>query len=324
MFFIITFLIIICIIYYLYKYFLPSSNIDPYGKYVLITGCGSGFGYLLAIELDKQGFNVCATVHNVQSELLLKKSLSSRSMVFVLDITKQDDIDRAYEIIKQKTNSLHALVNNAGMSKSNYIDWMTMESIRQHMNVNYFGHVAITKTFLPLLISKRYSRIINVSSITGFISFSSASAYSASKYALEAFSDCLRREMIPWNLYVSIIEPGGMRTSFLDGQELFLKNTWNQLSVDIQKRWGENFANKLIKQLTDNPFINNAEDPMKVVRDIQHAIMNINPYIRYRPGWQSKLIFTISFLFPDWLLDKLVLAGASNLIPDGIHTQLKQ
>jgi NAD(P)-dependent dehydrogenase (short-subunit alcohol dehydrogenase family) len=322
MFFIITLAIILSVIYQLYKHFFPSSNINPHGKYVLITGCSSGFGYTLAIELDKQGFNVFAGVRSIQNASSLKQQLSPRSVVFVLDITKQEDIDAAYTMIKEKTNTLHALVNNAGISRSNYIDWMTIELMRKNMDVNFFGHVAMTKTFLPLLISKRDSRVINVSSILGFMSFSSSSAYSTSKYALESFSDCLRREMAPWGLRVSVIEPGGMRTSFLNQQETFSKNLWNELPSDIQQQWGEDFANKLIKQIVDNPFMNNAEDPVKAVRAIQHAVMNSNPQIRYRPGWQAKLIFIIFILFPDWLVDRLLLAGAAGLIPAGIHNQL--
>jgi len=323
MFFILTLITIFYITYQLYKHFFPSPNIDPNDKYVLITGCSSGFGYTLAIELDKQGFNVFAGVRNIQSKSLLDRHLSSRSIVFILDITKQEDIDTAYNLVKEKTNTLHALVNNAGVSKGNYIDWMTVELMRKHMDVNFFGHVAMTKKFLPLLISKRDSRVINISSISGFISFTSTAAYSTSKYALESFSDCLRREMAPWGLRVSIIEPGGMRTSFLNEQEAFSKKMWNELSSDTQQRWGEDFSNKLIKQMVDNPFMNNMEDPLKAVRAIQHAVMNTNPQIRYRPGWQAKLIFIIYLIFPDWLVDKLLFAGSSSLVPAGIRNQLK-
>jgi NAD(P)-dependent dehydrogenase (short-subunit alcohol dehydrogenase family) len=165
--------------------------------------------------------------------------------------------------------------------KSAYIDWMTIELIRQSMNVNFFGHVAMTKTFLLLLISKCDSRVINVSSITGFISFVNSSAYSVANYAPESFFDCLPRETAPWGWRVSIIEPGGMRTPFLDGHETLIRNNWKELPSNIQQRWGEHFSNKLIKQLVDNPFVNKTEDPLKVVRAIQYAVMNRNPKIRY-------------------------------------------
>ncbi len=94
--FIITLIIILSITYQLYKHLFPSSNINPHGKYVLATGCSSDFGYALAIERDKQGFNVFPDICHLRSESLLKKHLSSRSIVFVLDITKQEEIDAAY------------------------------------------------------------------------------------------------------------------------------------------------------------------------------------------------------------------------------------
>jgi hypothetical protein len=78
-----------------------------------------------------------------------------------------------------------------------------------------------------------------------------------------------------------------------------------------------------MKQLIDNPFVNKAEDLLKAVRVIQYAVMNTNPKIRYRLHWQAKLMFTIYIIFPAWLGDKLLLAGSSDLIPDGLSNQLK-
>ena len=323
MYFVVISILLLYVTSRLYKYFIPSRNINPTGKYVLITGCSSGFGYALAIELDKRGFNVFAGVRSMQKASTLKQQLSSRSVVFILDITKQEDIDAAYTMIKAKTNTLHALVNNAGMSKNSYIDWMTMELMRQHMEVNFFGHVAMTKTFLPLLIAKRDSRVVNVSSIAGFMGFGSTAAYSSAKYALESFSDCLRREMAAWNLRVSIIEPGAMKTSFLDEQATSFRSVWNDSPADTRQRWGEDFLERLMKEILHNPFTDNAEDPLKAVRDIEHAVMNTHPYIRYRSGWQAKLLFIVYILFPDWLLDKIVLASISNVMPIGIRDQIK-
>ena len=98
-------LIILYISYRLYQHFFPTPNINPNGKYVLISGCDTGFGHGLAIEFDKQGFNVLAGVYNPDNENSLKNKLSSQATVFQLDITKQEDIDAAYELVKEKTNT---------------------------------------------------------------------------------------------------------------------------------------------------------------------------------------------------------------------------
>ncbi|CAF1558980.1 unnamed protein product, partial [Rotaria sordida] len=117
---IVGFVIVFYIFYRLYQHFFPTPNINPNGKYVLISGCDSGFGHALAIELDKQGFNVLAGVLVPDNVTSLKENLSSRATVFCLDITKEEDIDAAFVLVNEKTKVLHALVNNAGIGVSGH------------------------------------------------------------------------------------------------------------------------------------------------------------------------------------------------------------
>ena len=325
MWLIIGFLFLFYISYRLYQHFFPTPSINPNGKYVLITGCDSGFGHGLAVELDKQGFNVLAGVLLPDSVISLTNELSSKATVFQLDLTKQDDIDAAYDLIKDKTNTLHALVNNAGIGAGGYIDWISLEFMRRIMDVNFFGQVAMTKKFLPLLIAKRNSRVVNVCSVMGFTSPPGISAYCASKHAFESFSDCLRREMYPWGLRVSIIEPGWLRTGIIQGHDRLIRELWSKLPSEIQNRWGDNFFNELIeKSVTNSPFIKNAEDPMKVVRALQHAVSNTEPRIRYHPDWQGTLIFYPLSMFPAWLADILFVKLATpSIAPLGVNNQIK-
>jgi short-subunit dehydrogenase len=319
MFLVIGLVILLYIFYRLYRYFFPTLDIHPHGEYVLVSGCDTGVGHILAIQLDKQGFNVLAGVYIPENIPLIKNKLSPKATVFRLDITKQEDINAAYDLVKEKTKTLHALVNNAGIIAHGCIDWTSLELMHKIMNVNFFGHVAMTKKFLPLLITKRNSRVVNMCSATGFFAFPNTSAYSASKYALESFSDCLRREMFPWSLHVSIIEPGTLRTTMTEGYADSLQNVWNELSVDTQERWGIDFLNNVITQGINSPFIKHADDPYKVVRAIQHAVMNRNPCIRYRPGWQAKVILTL-YWFPVWFID-LLLSKVLSFLPDDVRNQ---
>jgi NAD(P)-dependent dehydrogenase (short-subunit alcohol dehydrogenase family) len=325
MVFIIGFIVIFYISYRLYQHFFPAPNIDPRGKYVLISGCDTGFGNGLAIELDKQGFNVFAGVYNADNKDSLTKQLSSRAIVFPLDITRQEDIDSAYHLVKQKTNTLHALVNNAGIIISGYIDWVSVESMRNVMDVNFFGHVVMTKTFLPLLVTKRDSRVVNVCSIAGFLSLPSTSAYSASKYALESFSDCLRREMAVWGLRVSIIEPGIMRTPIIEKHEHYVRDSRTQLSDDVRERWGDEFFKKRLEATKSNILLKYAENPIKVVRALQHAVISTAPRIRYRPGWQSKFVYFPLSVVPAWLADLFCEKTRDvGILPLGIEKQLRE
>jgi NAD(P)-dependent dehydrogenase (short-subunit alcohol dehydrogenase family) len=323
MYYIVGIILFVYVSYRVYQYFFPTPDINPNGKYVLISGCDTGFGHGLAIELDHQGFNVLAGIYDPNNQDSLTKRLSSRTTVFKLDITRQEDIDAAYEMISTKTKTLHALVNNAGIGYGGFIDWITVESIRKMMDVNFFGHVTMTKKFLPLLISKKDSRVVNICSVAGYLAAPGMVAYSTSKYALESFSDCLRREMAVWGLRVSIIEPGFMKTSIIEGHDISLRALWDELTKDVKDRWGEEHLNHQI-ELSSNFFVKHAENPRKVVNALKHAVMNTAPRIRYRPGWQSSIfMFTLSRC-PAWFADfifKMISIKAA--IPAGVRNQLK-
>jgi len=311
--------------YRLYQHFYPTPDINPRDKYVLISGCDSGFGNGLAIELDKQGFLVLAGVYSSANVDKLKSILSSNATVFQLDITSQDDIDRAFELVSSKTKVLHALVNNAGIGASGMIDWITVDSMRQVMDINFFGHVAMTKTFLPLLIAKRDSRVVNICSVAGYITKPGMSSYAASKYAFESFSDCLRREMAVWNLRVSIIEPGFMRTNIMQGHDKALRVLWETVPESVKQRWGEAFLDKTVESVKNNIFMKYAEDPAKVVRALKHAVMNTTPRIRYRPGIQSSCIMFAISRGPAWLADKLMIRPSlQGALPAGLRDQLAE
>ena len=311
--------------YRLYQHFYPTPDINPRDKYVLISCCDIGFGNGLAIELDKQGFLVLAGVYSSANVDKLKSILSSNATVFQLDISSQDDIDRAFELVSSKTKVLHALVNNAGIGASGMIDWITVDSMRQVMDINFFGHVAMTKTFLPLLIAKRDSRVVNICSVAGYITKPGMSSYAASKYAFESFSDCLRREMAVWNLRVSIIEPGFMRTNIMQGHDKALRVLWETVPESVKQRWGEAFLDKTVESVKNNIFMKYAEDPAKVVRALKHAVMNTTPRIRYRPGIQSSCIMFAISRGPAWLADKLMIRPSlQGALPAGLRDQLAE
>ena len=321
-------ILFVCIYYaarQIYRYLFPAPDINANGKYVLISGCDSGFGQGLAIELDRRGFHVVAGVLLSDSLTSLKAKLSSRATVCPLDITKQDDIDAVYDLVKSKTNVLHALVNNAGIGAGGYIDWVSMEFMRKIMDVNFFGQVAMTKKFLPLLIAKRDCRVVNICSVMGFTSLPGMSAYCASKHAFESFSDCLRREMTPWGLRVCIIEPGWLRTPIIQGHDRLLRNLWKDVPSPVRERWGEDFLNDLIEiSVTNSPFIKYAEDPQKVVRALRNAVMSTEPRIRYRPDLQGAFIFFPMSMVPTWLVDRLIAKlSATPHAPAGLIDQLK-
>lgn len=319
----IVFLVFVFFISKIYRIYFPSPNIDPTNKCVLISGCDSGFGNGLAIELDKCGFRVFAGVYDPKSEEKLTKILSSNSKVFHLDITKQSDIDAAFNFVSSQTSILHALVNNAGIGACGYIDWVTVDSIRDVMDVNFFGHVAMTKRFLPLLIKKKDSRVVNVCSVAGYLTKPGMVAYSASKYAFEAFSDALRREMAVWNLRVSIVEPGFMKTPIVEGHDRALLRIWQSLPDEVKNRWGDHHLSKQVDEVANTPFIKYAENPRKVIRAMKHAVLNSQPEIRYRPGFQSSILMFALSQFPAGLADFIIQwVTPAGIVPSGVKNQM--
>jgi hypothetical protein len=126
--------------------------------------------------------------------------------------------------------------------------------------------------------------------------------------------------MFPWGLRVSIIEPGTMRTSMIEGIEQTVRSIWLESPIEIRERWGEEFFNNSLQLIINSPFVKYSESPEKVIRVLKHAIMSTTPQIRYRPGWQSSLFFYPLSLLPVWLVDK-IFSLATTVHPAGLKYQ---
>jgi len=296
--------------YQLYHYFSPPSTIPAAGNAVLITGADTGFGSMISRRLAKLGYTVIATCLTEKSAQEFQKELGDKHLAIKLDVTKSEDIEGAVGKVKEKTGGkLYALINNAGIGLSGLVDLVPMEQYRKTMEVNFFGLVAMTKTFLPLLMAHEddsgRGRVICVASVAGFLGAPNLSSYCASKHAVEGFCDSLRREMKSWKVHVSTLEPGYMATNILDtlakSGEIQQK-LWEDAPKDARERWGEDF-NRAIKKKYDI-LLNLAENPKKVIDAMEHAVTSSAPRSRYRVGNVSKfLLFPSCTFLPDWLTD---------------------
>ncbi|CAK8691253.1 retinol dehydrogenase 16-like [Clavelina lepadiformis] len=181
-------------------------------KTVVITGCDlpNSYGYELALCLDKQGYTVfagCADCNSIGARSLASRG-STRLAVMQIDVTKQEQIDDATEMIQDLLGdeALWAVVNCAESYAVAEVDWCATEDFDRIMQINYLGPVRVVKSLLHLLRRSR-GRVVNLSSISGCFSRAGQSAYAASKFALEAFSDSLRQEMLKWGVFVSLVQP---------------------------------------------------------------------------------------------------------------------
>jgi len=183
---------------------------------VLITGCSSGFGRVTALHLLRRGWQVIATVRReADRESLVAEAApatGSRLTVVLADITKQDDVAALADLVRTEAPSLHGLVNNAGTAFPAPLELLAPDDLRAQLDVNVVAHLAVTQAVLPRLKAAR-GTIINVSSVAGKIATPLLGAYNASKFALEALSDVLRLELLPFGIKVVVVEPGSSPTA---------------------------------------------------------------------------------------------------------------
>ncbi|GFR15099.1 d-beta-hydroxybutyrate dehydrogenase, mitochondrial [Trichonephila clavata] len=186
------------------------DKIQPKYKAVLITGCDSGFGNLLAKLLDTKGFLVyaCCLFPDGAGACELRKNTSSNLKIIPLDVTKENDVEKAVEFVKNSLGmyDLWAIVNNAGIQKGFTVEFTRFADFRDCMEVNAFGHLRMIHGFLPLLRQSK-GRIVNVISNAGRIPIPHLTPYCMSKFAATGLNDCLRQELAPLGVSVISIEP---------------------------------------------------------------------------------------------------------------------
>lgn len=292
-------LLLLYFVYALYRRLFPPPRVNASGKYVLISGCDSGFGYLATKRLEQLGFHIVATCLTDDGFHKLSRECSSRVIPVKVDITQENEVEALYTRVAELTDQLHALVNNAGIAIGSYVDTSSMSEYHKVMDVNFFGHVHMTKRFLSLLIKGR-GRIVNLSSAAGLIAGQGLSCYSSSKFALEAFSDACRREFHCFGVKVAIIEPGFMNTPMVSQQRDWI-GIFRSLPAEKQERWGVEVFEAIAKgQKTISRM---SEDPMLVVTDMVDAVTSTSPRLRYHPGVQSKLLSAVIAPLPTYFQD---------------------
>ncbi|XP_066270407.1 retinol dehydrogenase 16-like isoform X5 [Branchiostoma lanceolatum] len=279
-------------------------------KTVLITGCDTGFGNLLARRLDQLGLRVFAGCLTEAGVAELRQSCSERLQPIQMDVTRSDSVEAAVRVVKEAVGSkgLWGLVNNAGVPNvgGGIMEWATKEDYQAVLNVNLLGMIDVTKTFLPLLKRSR-GRVVNVASISGRVSVP-AGPYSVSKFGVEAFSDSLRRAMRCFGVKVHIIEPGFSRTKMTEPELLnrLLDNAWKRLSPETKAEYGEGF---LLASKDDGEapsYLMIPEDPVIAVDAMEHALCATHPRSRYVIGWLARFIAVPTSWLPTDLGDLVI------------------
>jgi NAD(P)-dependent dehydrogenase (short-subunit alcohol dehydrogenase family) len=179
-----------------------------------ITGCSTGFGRELALAVLARGWRCVATARNKATLGDLAPEAGERLLRVSLDVTDQAQIDAAVALAQAQFGAIDVLVNNAGYGYQSSIEEGDEREIRAQFDANTFGLFAMTRAVLPGMRAQKRGHVINITSVAGLAGFPGSGYYSASKHAVEGFSDALLAEAGPLGIRVTCVEPGPFRTDW--------------------------------------------------------------------------------------------------------------
>jgi short-subunit dehydrogenase len=185
----------------------------------MITGCSSGFGRELARQTLERGFRVVLTARDPATIRALAAAYPDTALALALDVTRKDDIERAVDASRQAFGPIDVLVNNAGYGYYAPVEEGDEAAVRTMFETNFFGLVALTQAILPSMRVRRSGFIVNVSSVGGLVAHPGSGYYAATKFAVEAVSEALSKEVAPLGVRVLLVEPGPFRTRFIDNAQ---------------------------------------------------------------------------------------------------------
>ncbi|MFQ5434118.1 MAG: SDR family oxidoreductase [Anaerolineae bacterium] len=260
-------------------------------KFVLITGVSTGIGYAAARELAGQGYHVFGSVRKQADADRLLSEFPANFTPLLFDVTDETAVHTAVEKVIQLVgeHGLTALINNAGVSVPGPLAHMPLADFRQQLEINVVGLLAVTQACLPLLKTAK-GRIINISSVSGKIAYPFMGAYAASKHAVEALSDALRRELLLYGVDVILVEPGTTRTPIVGK---FAQQVAQYRETDYGR-----FLQGLAAQIEERE--KSAMPVSRVTAVIRTALEHPSPKTRY-PVPRKWLT---GWLLPRWLPDR--------------------
>jgi len=266
---------------------------------VLITGCSSGIGEATASRLARTGRIVYATARKPETLAHLEQG-GCRTLP--LDVTDEATMVDAVAKIEAQHGAVDVLVNNAGYGLYGPVEQLSMDELRRQFETNVFGLVRLTQLALPAMRAKKRGRILNVSSMGGRMTLPGGGAYHASKYAVESISDALRMEMRRFGIDVSLIEPGPVKTAWVEVAHE------SQANVSVPAD-GDPYADYKTAVQAGNEsaysgslaFLSSTADDIAKV--IQKAIDARRPHTRYLIGPVAKSMVLTNAFVPDRIRD---------------------
>ena len=273
---------------------------------MLVTGASKGIGEACALRLAARGWRVFAGYRGaVDGERLRGKGLTP----IPLDITDSLQIEAAARRIEGETGAggLAGVVNNAGIAVAGPLEFLPIQELRRQLEVNVVGQVAVTQSLMPALRRAR-GRVVFIGSISGRSALPFTGAYAASKFALEAVTDALRVELMPWKMHVSMVEPGVIATPIWDTSLAFGEELVASMPPEAHDRYGA--AIDGLKERARRGRL--GRHPDAVARVIEHALSARRPRTRYLVGTDAHLRMLFQRL-PTRLRDRITAEAVKRL-----------
>lgn len=271
----------------------------------VVTGASTGIGRVTAEHLAQSGFQVLAGVRtDAAAEALRADGIEPVR----IDIVDPDQIATLAQRVADDPEGrpLRALVNNAGIAVNAPVEVIPLDEWRRQFEVNLFGHIAMIQALMPALVASR-GRIVNVSSIGGLVAGPTYGAYSGSKFALEAVSDALRREVRHLGVEVVVVEPGAIATPIWEKGLATAQGLADTMTAEQRERYAEinAAASRQARQAARD-----GVPPEQVARVITAAVTARRPRTRYLVGRDAQITARLAALLPDRVMDRLTSGRA--------------
>jgi NAD(P)-dependent dehydrogenase (short-subunit alcohol dehydrogenase family) len=279
--------------------------------YALVTGASTGIGHASAVALAEKGCHVFAGVRSEADGARIRLESGGKLHPILLDVTDAGQVAEALSHITSVVGNagLSGLVNNAGIAVVGPLEFIPPEEFARQMNVNVNGLLAVTQAFIPLLRLAK-GRLCLVSSTNGFLPVPFMGPYSASKFAVEALGDCLRNELAPWNIRVSLVEPGATRTAIWEKSKAENEALIARVPAECLALYGgmidtmRGEAEKMVLRAS----------PVEKVSDcVVHALTSRRPKTRYRCADGARMAWFAARWLPDTWRDWVILKAMGHI-----------
>jgi len=269
-------------------------------KSILITGCSTGIGRCVAEGLHQRGYRVFASVRQAKDLAIFQQQGIE---TLLLDLRDSDSIKIAVNTVLEHTGgTLYALFNNGAYAQPGAVEDLSRAVLREQFETNFFGWHELTHRVLPVMRRQGYGRILQNSSILGFVALKYRGAYNATKYAIEGLTDTLRMELHDTDIHCSLIEPGPIESRIRANSFEVYKRTIDS-TQSPHRAYYDSVEQRLQKEGHAAPF---TLPPEAVLKKVIHALESKHPKIRYPVTFPTYLFAVLKRLLPATWMDTIL------------------